>query len=164
MLLHLVDHTTCFDQLYFTFNPVAPLPEVSALSEADQTETVVADRPVAPQSDPSEPTGQVSSPPDGTELLPQSGVDFQSEGNLTSLVVPSAEQAHTDVYRCESKSDDVEFAVEVEGDAQDALWCFHCLALPTNCSSSEVDQVTFVFHLTDNGSFYHFPNLGQLLL
>ncbi|CAB1426647.1 unnamed protein product [Pleuronectes platessa] len=106
--------TTLDDIVDFHVDVKAPLPEVSALSEAAQTETVVADSPVALQSELSDPTGRVSSSPNGTELLPQSGVDFQSEGNLTSLVVPSAEQAHTDVYRCESKSDDVEFAVKVE--------------------------------------------------
>ncbi|XP_035029705.2 obscurin-like protein 1 isoform X16 [Hippoglossus stenolepis] len=87
------------DIIRFNVEVEAPLPEVSALSEADPTETVVADCPVALQCELSEPTGQVSSSTDGTELLPQSGVDFQSEGNLTSLVVPSAEQAHTDVHR-----------------------------------------------------------------
>ncbi|XP_034429709.1 obscurin-like protein 1 isoform X15 [Hippoglossus hippoglossus] len=90
---------TTDDAVQFHVDVKAPLPEVSALSEADPTETVVADCPVALQSELSEPTGQVSSSTDGTELLPQSGVDFQSEGNLTSLVVPSAEQAHTDVHR-----------------------------------------------------------------
>ncbi|XP_035029687.2 uncharacterized protein obsl1b isoform X1 [Hippoglossus stenolepis] len=90
---------TTDDAVQFHVDVKAPLPEVSALSEADPTETVVADCPVALQCELSEPTGQVSSSTDGTELLPQSGVDFQSEGNLTSLVVPSAEQAHTDVHR-----------------------------------------------------------------
>uniref|UniRef100_A0A3Q2DUV1 Obscurin-like protein 1 n=1 Tax=Cyprinodon variegatus TaxID=28743 RepID=A0A3Q2DUV1_CYPVA len=51
---------------------------------------------------------------DGRKLLAQSGVDIQSQGNLRSLVVPSAEQAHTGVYRCESKDDDIQFSVEVK--------------------------------------------------
>ncbi|XP_069389520.1 obscurin isoform X14 [Paralichthys olivaceus] len=89
---------TTDDAVQFHVDVKAPLPEVSALSEADQTETVVVDCPVSLQCELSEPTGQVRSYTDGTELLPQSGVDFQSEGILTSLVVPSAEQAHTDVY------------------------------------------------------------------
>uniref|UniRef100_A0A8C3A733 Obscurin-like protein 1 n=1 Tax=Cyclopterus lumpus TaxID=8103 RepID=A0A8C3A733_CYCLU len=62
----------------------------------------------------SEPTGQVSWYKDGTKLLPQNGVDIQSEGNLRSLVVQSAERAHSGVYRCESKDDDIQFAVEVK--------------------------------------------------
>lgn len=51
-------------------------------------------------------------------MLPQNGVDLQSEGTVRSLVVPSAEQAHTGIYRCESKDDDIQFAVEVKGDFQ----------------------------------------------
>uniref|UniRef100_A0A3Q2X5X7 Obscurin-like protein 1 n=1 Tax=Haplochromis burtoni TaxID=8153 RepID=A0A3Q2X5X7_HAPBU len=58
--------------------------------------------------------GKVSWYKDGTKLLPQSGVDIQSEGNLRSLVVSSAERAHTGVYRCESKDDDIQFTVDVK--------------------------------------------------
>lgn len=118
-MLHLVINSTCFiDQFHFTFNPVAPLLKFSALSEADQKKTVTAGCPIALQCELSDPTGQVSWYKDGTKLLPQNGVDIQSEGNLRSLVVPSAERAHTGVYRCESKDDDIQFAVEVKGDAQ----------------------------------------------
>uniref|UniRef100_A0A4W6CYB1 Obscurin-like protein 1 n=1 Tax=Lates calcarifer TaxID=8187 RepID=A0A4W6CYB1_LATCA len=76
--------------------------------------TVMAGCPIALQCELSDPSGQVSWYKDGTKLLPQSGVDFQSEGNLRSLVVPSAEQVHTGIYRCESKDDDIQFAVEVK--------------------------------------------------
>uniref|UniRef100_A0A3Q2W488 Obscurin like cytoskeletal adaptor 1b n=1 Tax=Haplochromis burtoni TaxID=8153 RepID=A0A3Q2W488_HAPBU len=71
--------------------------------------------PIALQCELSDPTGQVSWYKDGTKLLPQSGVDIQSEGNLRSLVVSSAERAHTGVYRCESKDDDIQFTVDVKG-------------------------------------------------
>uniref|UniRef100_A0A7N6ACN1 Obscurin-like protein 1 n=1 Tax=Anabas testudineus TaxID=64144 RepID=A0A7N6ACN1_ANATE len=76
--------------------------------------TVMAGCPIALQCELSDPTGQVNWYKDGTKLLPQSGVDIQSEGNLRSLVVPSAQQVHTGVYRCESKDDDIQFAVEVD--------------------------------------------------
>ncbi|XP_062258666.1 obscurin isoform X2 [Platichthys flesus] len=108
---------TTDDAVQFHVDVKAPLPEVSALSEADQPEPVVADSPVALQSELSEPTRRVSSSPDGTELLPQSGVDFQSEGNLTSLVVPSAEQAHSDVYR----SSPVKFSELQESDGNKSV-------------------------------------------
>ncbi|KAM6935045.1 obscurin-like protein 1 isoform 2-T2 [Xenentodon cancila] len=62
----------------------------------------------------SDPAGKVSWYKDGTKLVPQSGVDIQSQGTLRSLVVPSAERTHTGVYRCESKDDDVQFSVEVK--------------------------------------------------
>lgn len=112
----------CFiDQFYFTSNPVVPLLKFSALSEGDQQKTVMAGFPIVLQCELSESTGQVSWYKDGTKLLPQNEVDIQSEGNLRSLVVQSAERAHSGVYRCESKDDDVQFAVEVTGDAQ-TLW------------------------------------------
>ncbi len=126
--VHLVSNSTYFiDQFYFTFNPVAPLLKFSALSEADQKKTVMAGCPIALQCELSDETGQVSWYKDGTKLLPQNGVDIQSEGNLRSLVVPSAERAHTGVYRCESKDDDIQFAVEVKGDAQKLCSAFTVL-------------------------------------
>lgn len=105
----------------------------SALADADQKKTVMEGCPIALHCQLSDPTGQVSWYRDGTKLLPQSGVDIQSEGNLRSLVVPSAQQTHTGIYRCESKDDDIQFAVEVKGDAP---WCLHCPALPNNYKSS----------------------------
>lgn len=80
--------------------------------------TVIAGSPVALQCELSDPSGQISWYKDGRKLLAQSGVDIQSEGNVRSLVVSSAERAHTGVYRCESKDDDIQFSVEVKGDAQ----------------------------------------------
>lgn len=106
------------DKFYLTFNSVAPLLKFSAIADADHKKTVMAGCPIALQCELSDPTGQVNWYKDGTKLLPQSGVDIQSEGNLRSLVVPSAQQVHTGVYRCESKDDDIQFAVEVKGDAQ----------------------------------------------
>lgn len=91
---------------------------MSAISEADQKQTVMAGCPIALQCELSDPAGQVSWYKDGTQLLPQNGVDIQSEGNVRSLVVPSAERTHSGIYRCESKDDDIQFDVEVKGDAQ----------------------------------------------
>lgn len=120
--------------MYFTFHPVAPLLKLSAISEADQKKTVMAGCPIALQCELSDPAGQVSWYKDGTKLLPQNGVDIQSEGNVRSLVVPSAERAHSGVYRCESKDDDIQFAVEVKGDAQklcSASSVLHCQLIVT---------------------------------
>ncbi|KAG7240547.1 hypothetical protein INR49_026831 [Caranx melampygus] len=104
---------TTDDAMEFHVDVKAPPLKFSAISEADQKKTVMAGCPIALQCELSDPSGQVSWYKDGTKLLPQSGVDFQSEGSLRSLVVPSAEQVHTGVYRCESKDDDIQFAVEV---------------------------------------------------
>lgn len=91
----------------------------SALSEAeaDQRLTVTAEPLITLQRELSDSsTGQVSWYKDGTKALRQSEVDLRSEGTLQSLVVPSAEQADSSFYRCESKDDDIQFAVEVKGD------------------------------------------------
>eukprot|EP00064_Thunnus_orientalis_P004980 superscaffoldBa00000474_g4993 len=98
----------------YTVDVKAPLLKLSAISEADQKKTVMAGCPIALQCELSDPAGQVSWYKDGTELLPQNGVDIQSEGNVRSLVVPSAERAHSGIYRCESKDDDIQFDVEVK--------------------------------------------------
>ncbi|XP_070694816.1 obscurin-like protein 1 isoform X2 [Pempheris klunzingeri] len=105
---------TTDDAMQFHVDVKAPLLKFSALSESDQKKTITAGSPIALQCELSDPTGQVSWYKDGTKLLPHNGVDIQSEGNLRSLVVPSAERAHTGVYRCESKDDDIQFAVEVK--------------------------------------------------
>ncbi|XP_060909825.1 obscurin isoform X5 [Labrus mixtus] len=105
---------TTDDAVQFHVDVKAPLLKFSALTEADQKQTVMAGCPIALQCELSDPTGQVSWYKDGTQLLPQSGVDIQSEGSVRSLVVPSAERVHTGIYRCESKDDDIQFAVEVK--------------------------------------------------
>ncbi|XP_032368893.1 obscurin-like protein 1 isoform X9 [Etheostoma spectabile] len=105
---------TTDDAMQFHVDVEAPLLKFSALSEGDQKKTVMTGFPIALQCELSDPTGQVSWYKDGTKLLPENGVDIQSEGNLRSLVVPSAERSHTGVYRCESKDDDIQFAVEVK--------------------------------------------------
>uniref|UniRef100_A0A7N6AZY7 Obscurin like cytoskeletal adaptor 1b n=1 Tax=Anabas testudineus TaxID=64144 RepID=A0A7N6AZY7_ANATE len=97
------------DAVHFHVDVKAPLLKFSAIADADHKKTVMAGCPIALQCELSDPTGQVNWYKDGTKLLPQSGVDIQSEGNLRSLVVPSAQQVHTGVYRCESKDDDIQF-------------------------------------------------------
>ncbi|XP_033990218.1 obscurin-like [Trematomus bernacchii] len=106
--------TTTDDAVQFHVDVEALLLKFSALSEGDQKKTVMTGSPIALQCELSDPTGQVSWYKDGTKLLPQNGVDIQSEGNVRGLVVPSAERAHTGIYRCESKDDDIQFAVEVK--------------------------------------------------
>ncbi|XP_068185377.1 obscurin-like protein 1 isoform X2 [Antennarius striatus] len=101
-------------QFHVDVKAVAPPQTLSALSEADQKQTVVAGSPISLQCELSDSTGQVSWYKDGTKLLPQTGIDLQTEGTLRSLVVQSAEQGHTGIYRCESKDDDIQFAVEVK--------------------------------------------------
>ncbi|XP_078795457.1 obscurin isoform X15 [Oryzias latipes] len=105
---------TTNDAVQFHVDVKAPPPTFGAIPEAEQKITVTAGSPIALQCELSDPSGQVCWYKDGTKLFSESGVDIQSLGNLRSLVVPSAEQAHTGVYRCESKDDDVHFTVEVK--------------------------------------------------
>ncbi|KAK2906321.1 hypothetical protein Q8A73_010264 [Channa argus] len=105
---------TTDDAMQFHVEVKASALTFSAIAEEEQKKTVMAGCPIALQCELSDPTGQVSWYKDGTKLLPQTGVDIQSEGNFRSLVVQSAEQTHTGVYRCESKDDDIHFAVEVK--------------------------------------------------
>ncbi|MEQ2310569.1 hypothetical protein AMECASPLE_010384, partial [Ameca splendens] len=106
---------TSDDSMQFYVDVKAPPLTFAALSEADQNMTVIAGSPIALQCELSDPSGEVSWYKDGRKLLAQSGVDIQSQGSLRSLVMPSAERAHTGVYRCESKDDDIQFSVEVKG-------------------------------------------------
>ncbi|KAM6935052.1 obscurin-like protein 1 isoform 9-T9 [Xenentodon cancila] len=105
---------TADDAMQFHVDVKAPPLTFAAISNAEQKKTVVAGSPIALQCELSDPAGKVSWYKDGTKLVPQSGVDIQSQGTLRSLVVPSAERTHTGVYRCESKDDDVQFSVEVK--------------------------------------------------
>ncbi|KAF6738677.1 Obscurin [Oryzias melastigma] len=105
---------TTDDAVQFHVDVKAPPQTFAAIMEADQKMTVTTGSPIALKCELSDPAGQVSWYKDGTKLLSESGVDIQSLGNLRSLVVPSAEQAHTGVYRCESKDDDIHFSVEVK--------------------------------------------------
>ncbi|XP_054643846.1 obscurin-like protein 1 isoform X4 [Dunckerocampus dactyliophorus] len=102
------------DRVQFQEDAKVPLQKFSAVSEAEQKRTVMAGCPVALQCELSDPTGQVTWYKDGTQLLPQSGIDIQSKENLRSLVIPAAKVAHSGVYRCESKDDGIQFTVEVK--------------------------------------------------
>lgn len=88
----------------------------SALSETDQTKTVMADSPVTLQCELSDISQEASWYKD--ELLPQTGADLRSEGNMQRIVVPPTEQTHIGTYHCELKDDDIQFTSEEKGDSQ----------------------------------------------
>ncbi|XP_077436910.1 obscurin-like isoform X2 [Vanacampus margaritifer] len=91
-----------------------PLQTFSAMKEAEQKQSVMAGCPVTLQCELSDPDGQVTWFKDGTRLLPQTGIDIQSKDNLRSLVILSTEVAHSGVYHCKSKDDDIQYTVEVK--------------------------------------------------
>lgn len=90
----------------------------SALSETDQTKTVMAYSPVTLQCELSDTSQEASWYKDEPELLPETGADIQSEGNVQRIVVPPTEQTHIDTYHCELKDADIQFAAEEKGDSQ----------------------------------------------
>ena len=102
--------------VFLIFNLLARPVKFSAMSEADQTQTVMVGGPVALLCELSDPTGQVHWYKDGAKLTPQCGVDIQSDGNVRRLVIQSAQRSHSGVYRCETKDDAIQFSVDVKGE------------------------------------------------
>ncbi|XP_072301441.1 obscurin isoform X5 [Eucyclogobius newberryi] len=113
---HTADHS-----VQFHVDVKAPLLRFSALPEAEQRMSVLQGCPLALRCELSDASGQVTWYKDGAELLPESGVDIQSEGQRRSVFVPSAERQHCGVYRCESKDDDVQFTVDIRDSAVKAV-------------------------------------------
>ncbi|XP_029692570.1 obscurin-like protein 1 isoform X14 [Takifugu rubripes] len=77
------------DAVAFHVDVKASLVKSSALTETDQTKTVMAKSPVTLQSELSDTSQEASWYKDETELLPQAGVDLQSEGNVQRIDLQS---------------------------------------------------------------------------
>lgn len=92
-----------------TFTPV---PEI------EKTKSFEAGSPIILQCEISEPTALVQWYKDGTQLFPQSGVFFQSEHTMRTLVILSATFSHSGVYSCNTADDISEFYVDIKGDIQ----------------------------------------------
>ncbi|XP_077393661.1 obscurin-like protein 1 isoform X2 [Festucalex cinctus] len=105
---------TTDDAKPFQVDVKVPLQTFSAMKEAEQKQTVRAGCPVTLQCELSDPDGQVTGCKDGTMLLPQTRIDIQSKDTLRSLVIPSTDVAHSGVYHCESKDDNIQFTVDVK--------------------------------------------------
>ncbi|XP_059895400.1 obscurin-like protein 1 isoform X12 [Gadus macrocephalus] len=102
------------DTMEFRVEIRAPPVKFSAMSEADQTQTVMVGCPIALLCELSDPTGQVHWSKDGAKLIPPSGVDIQSDGNIRKLTIQSAQRSHSGVYQCETKDDAIQFSVDVK--------------------------------------------------
>ncbi|CAL8387571.1 unnamed protein product, partial [Gadus morhua 'NCC'] len=102
------------DAITFNVDVTAPPVKFSAMSEADQTQTVMVGCPIALLCELSDPTGQVHWSKDGAKLIPPSGVDIQSDGNIRKLTIQSAQRSHSGVYQCETKDDAIQFSVDVK--------------------------------------------------
>lgn len=87
-----------------------PLPNV------DRNKSIEVGCPIVLQCELSDPSAQVFWVKDDTKLLPQSGLDFQSNGTKRALVVEKADFFHSGVYSCKTKGAAVQFIVEIKGD------------------------------------------------
>ncbi|XP_070978850.1 obscurin-like protein 1 isoform X27 [Oncorhynchus clarkii lewisi] len=85
----------------------------SALPEVVRNKFIEAGCPIVLQCELSDPTAQVFWYKDGTKLLPENGVDIQSEGALRAVILQSAELSHSGVYSCEALDDCIAFKVDV---------------------------------------------------
>ncbi|XP_061082552.1 obscurin isoform X2 [Conger conger] len=102
------------DVIRFNVEVEAPPVRFSALPEVAKSKSVEAGGPILLHCEISDPSAQVSWYKDGLQLLPQSGVEIQSEGTARTLAVPSADILHTGVYSCKTKGDAIKFNVDIK--------------------------------------------------
>nr|XP_015214690.1 PREDICTED: obscurin-like protein 1 isoform X1 [Lepisosteus oculatus] len=102
------------DVIKFKVDVEAPPVKFTALPEAEMHKSIEAGCPIVLHCELSDPTAQVSWYKDGTKLLPHSGIDIQSEGNLRRLVIQSAQFSRCGVYSCKTADDVREFYVDVK--------------------------------------------------
>ncbi|KAK0147315.1 Obscurin [Merluccius polli] len=107
----------------------------SAMSEADQTQTVTVGGPVALLCELSDPNGQVHWYKDGAKLTPQCGVDIQSDGNVRRL----------ECIAVRLKDDAIQFSVDVKEDER-SKWVLEGSPLVLQC---ELDSTAEVFWSKD---------------
>ncbi|XDV30096.1 hypothetical protein PO909_033087 [Leuciscus waleckii] len=102
------------DVIRFNVEVEAPPVRFSVLPEGERNKSIEAGSTIALQCELSDPLAQVSWYKDGAKLLPQSGLDFKSEGTKRELFVQSAEFYHSGVYSCKTRGDAVLFNVDVK--------------------------------------------------
>ncbi|XP_070978829.1 obscurin isoform X12 [Oncorhynchus clarkii lewisi] len=102
------------DVIRFNVEVEAPPVRFSALPEAERNKSIEAGCPIVLQCELSDPTAQVYWYKDGTKLLPQSGMEIQSDGITRTLVVQSAEIFYSGSYSCKTKGDAIKFNVDVK--------------------------------------------------
>uniref|UniRef100_A0A3Q4AQH1 Uncharacterized protein n=1 Tax=Mola mola TaxID=94237 RepID=A0A3Q4AQH1_MOLML len=125
--------TTQDDTMEFQVDIKAPPVRITTICEAERKTSVEVGEPIVLRCEISYPNAQVTWYKDGIKLHEAAEVDLQSEGNLRSVVVPSAEKAQTGMHRCESKDDGIQFAVEVKGDSQQLCSHFEGSPIVLSC-------------------------------
>ncbi|XP_034077358.1 obscurin-like protein 1 isoform X11 [Gymnodraco acuticeps] len=102
------------DTISFSVDIKAPPVKFSAIPEEMRTRSIEAGCPIVLQCVVSDPEAHVCWYKDETQLISNSGLEIQSEGNTRTLVVQSAELSNSGVYRCTTKDDTMEFQVEIK--------------------------------------------------
>ncbi|XP_036425751.1 obscurin isoform X2 [Colossoma macropomum] len=102
------------DVIRFNVEVEAPPVRFTVLPDVERNKSIEAGSPIILQCELSDPSAQVFWYKDGAKLLPQSGLDIQSDGTKRSLVVQKAEFFHSGVYSCKTKGAAVQFNVEVK--------------------------------------------------
>lgn len=117
----------------------------SALPEVVRNKFIEAGCPIVLQCELSDPTAQVYWYKDGTKLLPQSGIEIQSDGITRTLVVQSAEIFYSGSYSCKTKGDAIKFNVDVKGEIF-LFWALQKInKLPLNKATNNDGLVLYVF-------------------
>ncbi|KAF4087196.1 hypothetical protein AMELA_G00092870 [Ameiurus melas] len=102
------------DVIRFNVEVEAPPVRFIALPDVDRNKSIEAGYPVVLQCELSDPNAQVFWYKDEAKLLPQSGLDFQSNGTKRALVVEKADFFHSGVYSCKTKGAAIQFNVEIK--------------------------------------------------
>ncbi|XP_035860410.1 obscurin-like protein 1 isoform X10 [Sander lucioperca] len=102
------------DTITFTVDIKAPPVKFSAMPEEMRTKLIEAGGTIVLQCVVSDPEAHVCWYKDEMQLISNSGLEINSEGNIRTLVVQSAELCHSGVYRCTTQDDTMEFQVEIK--------------------------------------------------
>ncbi|XP_028446806.1 obscurin-like protein 1 isoform X13 [Perca flavescens] len=102
------------DTITFSVDIKAPPVKFSAMPEEMRTKSIEAGGTIVLQCVVSDPEAQVCWYKDEMQLISNSGLEINSEGNIRTLVVQSAELCHSGVYRCTTQDDTMEFQVEIK--------------------------------------------------
>ncbi|XP_037395274.1 obscurin-like protein 1 isoform X7 [Pygocentrus nattereri] len=102
------------DIIRFNVEVEAPPVRFTVPPEVERSKSIEAGSPIILQCELSDPSAQVFWYKDGAKLLPQSGLDIQSDSTKRTLVVQKAEFFHSGVYSCKTKGAAVQFSVEVK--------------------------------------------------
>ncbi|KPP71884.1 hypothetical protein Z043_109162, partial [Scleropages formosus] len=82
--------------------------------EAEKHKTIEVGCPIVLRCELSDPMAQVCWYKDGIQLYSKTGTDIQSDGDVRTLVINSADFTHSGVYTCKAKSDAIQFNVDVK--------------------------------------------------